>query len=80
MPYPARPVLDVLPQFVGTAGTRQTPEQRAQLLEFVSREYAGGRSLRQLAELTGRSQSAIRRALRQGGVSTRGPGAPPTDG
>lgn len=80
MPYPARPVLDVLPQFVGTAGTRQTPEQRTQLLEFVCREYAGGRSLRQLAELTGRSQSAIRRALQQAGMPTRGPGAPPTSG
>lgn len=48
MPYPARPVLNVLPQFIGTAGARQTPEQRKQLLEFVAREYAAGRSLRLL--------------------------------
>lgn len=79
MPYPARPVLNVLPQFVGTSGVRQTPGQRQQLLEFVAREYAAGRSLRQLAELTGRSQTAIRRALEQGGVSTRGAGAPLVD-
>ena len=48
MPYPARPVLPVLPQFIGTAGVRQTPEQRQQLLEFVASEYAAGRSLRLL--------------------------------
>lgn len=59
MPYPGRPVLDVLPQFVGTAVVRQTPEQRQQLLTFVAREYAAGKSLRQLAELTGRSQAVL---------------------
>lgn len=77
MAYPSRPSLPVLPEFVGTATTRQTSEQRAALLEFASREYAAGRSLRQIAEMTGRTQSAIRRALDQAGVERRGPGALP---
>lgn len=77
MPYPPRPQLQVLPQFVGTSGVRQTPEQRAQLLTFVKLEYVeNGRSLRELAELTGRSQTAIRRALGQAEVSLRASGAP----
>lgn len=76
MPYPSRPVLTVLPEFVGTAGIRQTPEQRARLLAFVAAEYQRGRSLRELGELTGRSQSAVRRALAQAGVRLRGRGAP----
>lgn len=75
VPYPGRPVLEVLPQFVGTASTRQTPEQRARLLAFCADQYLAGRSLRELAELTGRTQSAVRRALDQGGVRRRRPGA-----
>lgn len=78
MPYPSRPSLSQLPQFVNTAGVRQSPAQRAALIEFVRREYTAGRSLRELGELTGRTQSAIRRALDQGGVSRRPPGAPKT--
>lgn len=78
MPYPGRPVLQVLPQFVGTAGVRtQTPEQCARLLAFVAAEYERGRSLRELAELTGRTQTAVRRALDQAGVRRRGRGARP---
>lgn len=75
VPYPGRPVLDILPQFRGTATNRQTPEQRRQLLEFVAAEYPKGRSLRELAELTGRTQTAIRRALDEAGVPRRGRGA-----
>ena len=75
MAYPSRPTLQVLPEFVGTAGVRQTPEQRARLLGFVAEEYQAGRSIRQLAELTGRTQSAVRRALDQAGVPRRGRGA-----
>lgn len=59
MAYPSRPTLQVLPEFVGTAGVRQTPEQRARLLGFVAEEYQAGRSIRQLAELTGRTQSVL---------------------
>ena len=77
MPYPGRPVFHVLPQFVGTGGVRQTDEQRARLLAFCAEQYAAGRSIHELAELTGRSQSAVRRALDQAGVRRRGRGAPP---
>ncbi|WP_084108715.1 helix-turn-helix domain-containing protein [Knoellia aerolata] len=76
MAYPGRPVLEPVPRFRGTNTIRQTPEQRRVLVEFASREYAAGRSLRQIAELTGRTQAAIRRALDQAGVPRRGPGAP----
>lgn len=75
MPYPERPVLKVLPQFRGSATIRQTAFQRAELLSYAAREYESGRSLRELAELTGRSQTAVRRALAQAGVRRRGPGA-----
>lgn len=78
MPYPGRPVLKVLRQFVGTAGPHQSAQQRQQLLDFVSKEYQAGRSLGELAELTGRTQTAIRRALDQAGVPRRGRGAPVT--
>ena len=74
MVYPGRPVLKPLPQFRGTASNRPTPQQRAALLEFVAREYAAGRSLHQLAELTDRRQTAIRRALDETGVPRRGRG------
>lgn len=83
MPYPGRPRLEVLPEFVATASPRgQTPQQRSRLLQFVAKEYAAGRSLRELAELaelaelTGRTQSAVRRALDQAGVPRRDRGAP----
>ena len=76
-PYPSRPTLKPLPQFQGTATTRQSPEQRAALLRFVAGEYTSGRSLREIAELTDRTQSAIRRALDQAGVPRRGRGAQP---
>lgn len=79
MVYPSRPVLSVLPEFIGTAGTRsQTPQQRVRLREFVAAEYQRGRSLRELGELTGRSQTAVRRALDEAGVRRRGRGAQPT--
>lgn len=76
MVYPGRKVHDVLPQFVGTNVIKPTAEQRAELLAFVANEYPAGRSLRELAELTGRTQAAIRRALGQVGVPRRGRGAP----
>jgi len=73
--YPFRPTLQVLPQFRGTAGTRQTAAQRAALLDFVTAGYLDGQSIRQLAELTGRTQTAIRRALDQAAVPRRPRGA-----
>lgn len=78
MPYPSRPTLAVLPQFVGTASTRPTPQQRADLLTFLAEQYPAGRSVHELAELTGRTQTAVRRALDQAGVVRRPPGAPAT--
>ncbi|GAA2746302.1 hypothetical protein GCM10009868_31160 [Terrabacter aerolatus] len=80
MPYPGRPVLEVLPEFAGTAVSRQTPEQRARLLAFCAEQYADGRSIHELAELTRRTQSAVRRALDQAGVKRRGRGAPRSQG
>jgi hypothetical protein len=52
--------------------------------EFVLREYAAGRSLRELAELTDRSFSAVRNILYRRGVGRRPRGArrpaePPAD-
>jgi hypothetical protein len=75
MPYPSRPVLETLPEFAGTNVVKPTPEQRAALLKFVAEQYRSGRSLRELAELTGRTQTAVRRALDQAGVPRRSPGA-----
>jgi predicted transcriptional regulator len=65
----------VLPEFVGTNGVKPTTTQRAQLLAYVAREYPAGRSLRELAELTGRSQTAVRRALDELGIPRRRRGA-----
>ncbi len=76
MPYPGKPVPDPLPQFVGTATVKQTRQQRGALLTFVERGYLEGRSRRFLAAQTDRSQTAIRRALRERGVALRRRGAP----
>lgn len=75
MAYPSRPRLDPLPEFIGTATIKQTPEQRQRLIEFCAREYEAGRSIRQVAELTDRTQTAVRRALTIAGVKRHGPGA-----
>ncbi|WP_081795096.1 helix-turn-helix domain-containing protein [Nocardioides sp. URHA0020] len=76
MPYPSRPTKDPLPQFAGTASSRPTPQQRAELIAFVTAGYLDGLSLRELAELTDRTQTAVRRALDQAGVRRREAGAP----
>lgn len=75
-PYPSRPALDPLPEFVGTATVRQIPQQRERVIKFAAEQYLAGRSLREVAELTDRTQSAIRRALSAAGVPLRGAGAP----
>lgn len=80
MPYPSRPVPDPLPQFRGTATSRQTPEQRKTLLEYVEKGYLEGKSLRILAAETDRTQTAIRRALRELSLPSRPRGAPPISG
>ena len=76
MPYPSRPIKAPLVEFQGTATTRQTSQQRERLIRFAADRYAEGMSLREIAELTDRSQSAIRRALDQAGIRRRGVGAP----
>lgn len=77
MPYPGRPGYpEPLERFRGTATIKQTAEQRAAFIEFVASEYRGGRSLRELAGLTDRTQTAVRRGLAEAGVQTRGRGAP----
>jgi hypothetical protein len=42
---------------------------------FVLEQYAGGRSLREIAELTDRSHSAVRNIPSKRGVVRRGVGA-----
>ena len=59
MPYPSRPVLEPLEEFKGSATVRQSPEQRARLLAFAAEQYVAGRSLRQIAELTDRTQTVL---------------------
>ena len=70
-------MLATLPHFVGTNVTRPTPEQRRALVAFVVAQYQAGRSLREVAELTGRTQTAVRRALDEAGVARRLRGAYP---
>jgi predicted transcriptional regulator len=77
MVYPGRKNLDVLPEFVGTATVHQSLQQRERLRAFAVDAYAAGRSLREIAELTGRTQTAVRRVLDEAGVVRRGAGAQP---
>jgi len=74
--YPSRPVPDVLPQFASDAKSRWVPEEIARLDAFVAEYYPAGYSIHQLAELTGRTQTAIRGSLDRTGTPRRGRGAP----
>ena len=75
MPYPPRPQLHPLPEFAGTALSRPDPAVQARVEAFVLEQYAGGRSLREIAELTDRSHSAVRNILDKHGVHRRERGA-----
>jgi len=75
VPYPPRPQLQPLPEFRGTATSRPSPELLHRLSSFVVERYDAGLSLRQIAELTDRSFSAVRRILDSRGVRRRPPGA-----
>lgn len=77
MPYPSRPSLRPLPQFAGTARTGTVPsaDLQARLEAYVLKAYAEGRSLREIAELVDRSQTAVRRALDKHHVPRRPSGA-----
>lgn len=62
--YPSRPVLEVLPQFRSDLKNRYSMFQRDRFDRFVAEQYAAGRSLRELGELMGRTQTAVRRSQR----------------
>lgn len=74
MPYPPRPQLQPLADFVNTNRSGVRPP--AALVEFVAAQYQAGRSLREIAELTDRSHGAVRNILDRLGVQRRGAGAP----
>jgi DNA-binding NarL/FixJ family response regulator len=75
VPYPPWPQLRPLPEFVGTAVPRPDPVVQARVEAFVLEQYAAGRSLREIAELTDRSFSTVRNILGKHGVRRRGSGA-----
>ena len=53
------------------------PLLQARLEAFVVGQYAEGKSLREIAELVDRSQTAVRRILDRHNVPRRAPGARP---
>jgi hypothetical protein len=67
--------LKPLPQFAGMARPRPDPVVQARVEAFVLEQYRAGRSLREIAELTDRSFSAVRNILDKYGVRRREPGA-----
>ena len=75
MPYPERPRQGPLPQFKGTRGQWLPPGRTAELTKFVVEQYAEGRSLRELGELTDRAWREIANILDAAGVRRRPPGA-----
>ncbi len=75
MPYPPRPQLRGLPEFAGMARSRPNPSAQARVEAFVLAQYAAGRSLREIAELTDRSFSAVRNSSDEHGIVRRGVGA-----
>lgn len=79
MPYPPRPQLRPLPEFAGTAVSRPDPLVQTRVESFVLEQYAAGRSLREIAELTDRSHSAVRNILDKHGMQRRGSGAAPVE-
>lgn len=66
-----------LPRFAGTAvsGNAAAGGVQSQLEDFVVAQYRAGRSLREIAELVDRSQTAVRRVLDKHRVPRRAAGA-----
>jgi hypothetical protein len=77
VPYPSRPILDPLAPFTYDLKNGYNLFQRDRFDAFVAEQYTAGLSLRQIAELTGRTQTAVRRSLDRSGTPRRGRGAPP---
>jgi hypothetical protein len=77
VPYPPRPQLRPRPEFAGTArtGTTAAGDVQARLEAFIVEQYTAGRSLRELAELVDRTQTAVRRVLDKHQVAHRSPSA-----
>jgi hypothetical protein len=77
VPYPPRPQLRAQSWAAGTArsGTTAAGDVQARLEAFVVAQYHAGRSLREIADLVDRSQTAIRRVLDKHGVRRRPAGA-----
>jgi hypothetical protein len=73
--YPPGPRLRPLPEFSGTAKPRPDPTLQARVEAFIVEQYAAGRSLRQLAELTDQSFSAVGTSSPGRCVHRRGAGA-----
>jgi len=76
VPYPPRPQLRPLQEFAGTRDSAH-PRLQARLEAFIVGQYTEGRSLREIAELVDRSQTAVRRALDKHQVPRRPSGARP---
>lgn len=79
MAYPSRPMRDILPTFRGDLKNGYNPFQRDRFDRFVAEQYTAGRSLREIGELTGRTQTAVRASLDRTGTPRRGRGAPRLD-
>jgi len=78
VPYPSRRRREPRPTFRGTA--RPGIYADAELKSFVIEQYVdSGKSLREIAELTDRSFSAIRTILERAGHLRRGAGAAPVN-
>jgi len=76
VPYPPRSQLRPLPEFTSTRDSAH-PLLQARLETFIVGQYSEGRSLREIAELVDRSQTAVRRALDKHRVPRRPSGARP---
>ncbi|WP_277209229.1 helix-turn-helix domain-containing protein [Isoptericola croceus] len=73
-------MLEVLPAFRGDLKNGYNPFQLRRFDTFVAEQYREGRSLREIGELTGRTQTAIRRSLDRTGTPRRPRGANRLDG
>src|SRR3954452_13431603 len=73
MPYPPRPQLRPLAPFVGTASPRPDSAVQERVEAFIVEQYAAGRSLRELSELTDRSSARCATSSTSTGYAAAGP-------